>query len=673
MDKRYICKSFPHFLHGGDYNPEQWIGYPGIWDEDMRLMRLAGCNEMTVGIFAWSTLEPREGEYDFSFLDEIIEKIWQNGGRVILATPSGARPHWLADRYPEVLRVDANGIRNRFGARHNHCYTSPVYREKVSQINRRLAERYGRHPAVIAWHVSNEYNGDCHCALCTEAFRSFLREKYEGDIGRLNHAYWTTFWSHTYGDFSEIDIPSPRGEMMVHGLNLDYRRFVTHQTVDFMRAETLPLRELSDLPITTNMMPHYKGLNYKEFTAVADFASIDVYPNWHDGNELVPAETAFWYDYYRCLFDQPFLLMESAPGTTNWKPINKLKRPSMDRLASLQAVAHGSDSVQYFQFRKSRGSSEKFHGAIVDHVGHENTRVFREVARTGEMLRKIDRVCGTATPARVAMICDYESMWALDDAQGFTKEDKKYFETLYRMYHALWRRGINVDVIDAKAPLDRYALVIAPMLYMTGEGTIEALSEFVRRGGVLYATYLLGMVDESDLCHLGGFPGGMLKETFGIWNEEIDALYPGERVAVAYGDERYSAVDLCECVHPRGAEVLATYTDAFYAGMPALTRNAYGKGKAYYQACRDTGELFDRVIGEVLSDLEITSPIGLPLPNGVTVHHRTDGEARYLFVENHSSEAERLTLSRPYLDLETGETVEAISLSPYDVRILCDA
>ena len=670
MARRFVWDAFPHFLHGADYNPEQWIGYAGIWDEDMRLMKLAGCNEMTVGIFSWSTLEPREGEYDFSFLDEIIERIYRNGGRVILATPSGARPRWLADRYPEVLRVNANGIRNTFGARHNHCYTSPIYREKVGQINRRLAERYGRHPAVVAWHISNEYNGDCHCELCTEAFRAYLRERYEGDIDRLNHAYWTTFWSHTYSDFSEIDIPSPRGEMLVHGLNLDYRRFVTHQTVDFMCAETEPLRELSDRPITTNMMPHYKGLNYKEFVGVADFASIDVYPNWHDGSELVPAETAFWYDYYRCLFGRSFLLMESAPGLTNWKPINKLKRPGMDRLASLQAIAHGSDSVQYFQFRKSRGSSEKLHGAVVDHVGNEHTRIFREIAETGRTLKSIDEICGTAAPARVAMICDYESMWALDDASGFVLDDKKYFETLYRTYRALWSRGINVDVIDAHASLDGYSLVIAPMLYMTDERTATAFSEYVERGGVLYATYMLGMVNETDLCHLGGFPGGRLKEVFGIWNEEIDTLYPSERVGVSFEGETYYACDYCECVHPSDAKTLASYAEEFYAGMAALTCNEYGKGRAYYQAFRDTGEFFDRVIGALLDALSISSPLGISLPKDMTVHERTDGESRYFFIENHSGQPTSLSLEAPYLDLETGETVDRLSFASYDVRIL---
>jgi len=199
----------PHFLHGADYNAEQWRNVDGIWDEDMRLMRLAACNEMTVGIFSWAKLEPKEGVYDFSFLDEIIEKVAKNNGKIILATPSGARPHWLADAYGEVLRVDEHGVRQTFGGRHNHCYTSPVYREKVQSINRLLAQRYGKNPTVVAWHISNEYGGKCYCPLCQDAFRAYLKKRYDNDIQKLNHAYWSDFWSHTYDSFEQIEPPTP--------------------------------------------------------------------------------------------------------------------------------------------------------------------------------------------------------------------------------------------------------------------------------------------------------------------------------------------------------------------------------------------------------------------------------------------------------------------------------
>ena len=388
----------------------------------MELMQQANCNEMTVGIFAWSTLEPREGEYDFSYLDTIIEKIGEAGGKVILATPSGARPRWLAEKYPEVLRVCHDGVREHFRARHNHCFTSPAYREKVRQMNTRLAQRYGNHPAVVAWHISNEYNGACHCPLCTNAFRDYLRRKFDNDIGKLNKAWWTTFWSKTFDNFDQIEPPGKYTECGIHGLNLEWRRFVTHQTMDFIENEVAPIRELSPhLPVTINMMYEFYDLDYHKVSKVIDIASWDSYPEWHNGDDaLIAQKTAFWHDLYRSLKDRPFLLMESTPSLVNWKPYNKPKRPGMDVLSSIQAVAHGSDSVQYFQWRKGRGSSEKFHGAVVGHDGTEHTRVFRSVQTTGRVLQQIDEIAGTVTEA-VEYIAEDGGVWILQGDYACTE------------------------------------------------------------------------------------------------------------------------------------------------------------------------------------------------------------------------------------------------------------
>jgi len=389
MEKKYISERFKHILHGGDYNPDQWTDCPKILDEDMRLMKLAGCNAMSVGIFAWAALEPREGEYDFSFLDKTMNNVYKNGGRIILATPSGARPAWLSQKYPEVLRTTPERTKRLHGERHNHCYTSPIYREKVANINRRLAERYRDHPALIMWHISNEYGGECHCEYCREAFRAWLKNKYK-TLDELNHTWWTSFWAHTYTDWSQIEPPSPLGETSIMALKLDWRRFVTHQTVDFMKHEIAAIKEFTpDIPVTTNLMQQFTDTDARELGAACDIISWDSYPAWRGNDEndlLIDPGVAFWHDLFRSIKHRPFMLMESTPSHTNWKPYNKLKRPGQHALYSLQAVAHGSDTVQYFQWRKSRGATEKFHGAVVDHVGHENTRVFREVADLGARL-----------------------------------------------------------------------------------------------------------------------------------------------------------------------------------------------------------------------------------------------------------------------------------------------
>lgn len=669
MDRTYLFKNHHHFLHGADYNPEQWIFDKSIWDEDMRLMKLANMNEMSVGIFSWAMLEPEEGVYDFSFLDEIIDKIYKNGGKVVLATPSGSRPRWMAEKYPEVLRVNEVQMRNGFSARHNHCYTSPVYREKVYQMNTRLAQRYGNHPAVVAWHLSNEYRGMCYCDQCQNAFREYLRKRYDNDIDKLNFAYWSTFWSHKVDSFEQIDAPSPLTDRSMHGLNLDWRRFVSHQTQDFINHEIKAIRAYSkDLPVTTNLMYDFYDLDYWRIAESLDVVSWDNYPEWHNADHnRTAAGSAFWHDLYRSLKNKPFMLMESAPGLVNWKPVNKLKRAGMDRLAALQAVAHGSDTVQYFQFRKGRGSFEKLHGAVVDHVGHENTRIFRAVQETGATLQKIDEVVGSNVKARVAIVYDWPNRWALDDAQAFMK-DKGYWDTCLDYYKFFWDRGINVDITASHKDWSKYDLVVLPMLYMAGQETIQRIENYVNQGGQVYATYTLGMVDETDLCHLGGFPGGSLKDVFGIWNEEADTLYPEERVYVEADGERYEGKDICELIHANTAQVLARYDSEFYKGMPALTVNSFGKGKAWYQTFRDTGAFKEFALEQVCADLGITGAIE-SLPEGVTAHTRQADGITYLFVENYNEAEVTVSLGRSCTNMETGETQTQVTLNPFDCRI----
>ena len=353
--------SYPHIIHGGDYNPEQWLDCPEILEKDVELMKKAHCNAMSIGIFSWSFLEPEEGVYNFEYLDEIIKRLGDNGIKIVLATPSGARPRWMAEKYPEVLRVGADKRRMMYGTRHNHCFTSPIYREKTANINRRLAERYGKNPNVIMWHISNEYGGECYCEKCISAFREWLKKKYDNDLNKLNKQWWTGFWSHTVTDWNQIEPPSPIGEdrTILPGLTLDWYRFITYQTTDFMRAEIAAVREAAPhIPVTTNFMGSYQPfLDYHYMKDYVDVISWDSYPDWHSdrGNVNEAAYIAFNHDLHRSLKHKPFMLMESTPSLTSWKPVCNLKKPGMHKLASIQAIAHGSDTVQYFQWRKGRG------------------------------------------------------------------------------------------------------------------------------------------------------------------------------------------------------------------------------------------------------------------------------------------------------------------------------
>lgn len=692
--KRYppISNRLPRMMHGADYNPDQWQRYPEILKEDIRLMKLAKCNVMSVGIFSWVSFEPEEGVYTFEWMDRLLDSFAENEIFVFLSTPSGARPAWMSAKYPEVLRVGRNRVRNLHGFRHNHCYTSQVYRDKTREINEKLAERYANHPAVIGWHISNEFGGDCHCEYCQEAFRKWLQQKY-GTLNALNHAWWTTFWSHTITEWSQIESPAPHGETQVHAMNLDWKRFVTDQTVDFCRHEIAPLREVRhDLPVTTNLMGLYEGLNYWKFTEVLDVISWDNYPTWHDQkhDHEQGACISMVHDINRSLKGgKPFMLMESTPSMTNWQAVSKLKKPGMHMLSSLQAVAHGSDTVQYFQWRKSRGSSEKLHGAVVDHVGNEHTRVFQDVADVGDTLERLKEIVGTIVPAEVAIIFDWENRWAIKDSQGPRNigtdpnapdwhSGMKHDETVKWHYQAFWEQGVAVDMIDMDCDFSKYKLLIAPMLYMVRPGVGERIERFVEAGGTFVATYWSGIVDENDLCFLGGFPGP-LRKTLGIWSEEIDGLYDGEINRVIPVDENklglnttYTAIDLCDLIHTEGAEVLASYGDDFYAGRPALTVNTLGQGQAYYIASRNNQPFYDNFYGSLIQRLRLMRSIETVLPVGVTAQLRTDGEHDFVFVMNFTSEEQQVELDGSiYVDQLTGEDVHSLlQLAAYEVAVL---
>jgi beta-galactosidase len=646
---------------GGDYNPEQWP--EEVWARDYRLFDAARIDTVTLGVFTWALVQRGPDAYDFAVLDRIVERATAEGRAICMATGTGAHPAWLARAFPEVARTDFEGRRHRYGQRHNSCPTSPVFRRLSAELARRVARRYAGNPSIIAWHVGNEYGGACYCELCAAGFRDWLRGRY-GALEALNAAWYTTFWSHRFSDWDEIEPPTALTEhwrgpdhTAFQGITLDYRRFMSDAMLANFLDERSAIRESSpDVPVTTNFMGMYRPIDYHRWAPHLDFASWDNYPP----DDRSPAWMALAHDLMRGLKDgQPFWLMEQTPSVTACRDVNPLKRPGVMRLWSWQAVAHGADAVLFFQMRASRGASEKYHGAVIGHAGRDDTRVFREVAQLGAELERLGGgVLGARTPARVALLFDWDSWWALELSDGPSRL-VRYQEVVHAYYRALWEHGVDVDVVPVTADLSRYDVVVAPALHMVRGELARRLEDVADRGGSVVATFLSGRVDEDDNAFLMDVPGP-LAPLMGVRVDEWDAR--GQEVVnpVCLRDgatalEADSRL-VFELVIPQGAEVVGTYQADWYAGTPAVTRNPFGRGHGWYVATDLDQRGVAWVVRQVLARHGVAGRCaGVPdLETAVRV--APDG-TRLLFVLNHGAEPVEVPAPAGGVDLLTGDRV----------------
>lgn len=670
-------------LHGGDYNPDQWLDYPAVIEKDFALMKKAKINTLTLGVFAWSALEPEEGHFDFGWLDDIFDRVNQMGGNVILATPSGARPQWLSEKYPEVNRVDDHLQRHTHGFRHDHCFSSPVYREKVRIINTKLAERYGHNPALAMWHVSNEYSGTCFCDLCQANWQQWLQSKYH-TLKTLNDAWLMSFWGGTYTDWAQIKVPSQLGSSKVHGMALDWQRFNTAMTIDFFDAEVKPLRAANPaIPVTTNFMAEgpngdfipLQGIDYGAFAKHVDVVSWDSYPQWNNNFESLAEtamKTAFVHDTFYGLKNQPFLVMESAPSRVN-TAVAKLKRPGVHALASFQQLAHGSEGTLYFQIHASRANSEKFHGAVIGHDGTGDTRVFKEVAAYGERLTQLKGLRRTKRQPHVAILFDWDVLWAQNREAAFGRDRKRYFQTLEDHYNFFWQHDIPVAVQPVDHDFSQYDLVIAPMLYLMRPELMAHLQTYVKQGGTLVSSYFTGIVDDHDSVYLGGWPQP-LQETFGVALGEFDSVYPGEHNHVGFAGQTFETHDYNQLITAKSAQVLGQYENDFYAGTAAVTQNDYGAGHAYYIGPRTGRDLLNKLYTG-LPVVQALTTEQLAAPNAAVSIQTRQGEAgTFVFIMNFSEQAQTVALEQALVDAETGAALSGtLALNPYQVVVAKEA
>ena len=656
-------------LFGGDYNPEQWD--EETWQEDMRLFKLAHVDTVTINVFNWAMLQKDEDTYDFSKLDQIIDLCVKNNLNIILATSTSAHPAWMARKHPDILRVDAYGIKRKFGGRHNSCPSSPTYRYYSKELARRIALRYKDVKNIIAWHISNEYGGECHCDLCQDQFRLWLKKKYQ-TIENVNIAWNTSFWSHTFYDFEDIVLPDFRSEEFMReevstnfqGISLDYRRFNSDNLLACYKGEYEVIKQITPhIPITTNFMGAYKHLDYQKWAPYLDFISWDNYPTY----DALPYQSAFNHDLMRGLKQgQPFWLMEQTPSVSNWHPYCALKRPGVMRLWSYQALGHGSDTVLFFQMRRSIGACEKYHGALIDHAGHENTRVFREMEALGnELIDLKESILNTRIHSKVAIIFDWDNWWvtSLSAGPSCLINYKEEVETYYQFFYT---NNIPVDLISDQDDFENYDLLIAPMLYMVKTGVDQKINDFVQHGGTFITNYFSGYVNENDLVQ-GAYPG-KLSDVLGIWVEEIDALPKDKENHFIYHNKTYPCHIACDLLHLQGATSLSVYQDDFYQGMPVLTKNQYGKGTAYYITTRSNEDFYQEFLETICNDLNI-HPL-LDVPQGVEVTKRENDVYEYYFILNHLEQSVSISLKQPGYHLLKDQILQNFELPSKDIAII---
>ncbi|MEJ1114425.1 beta-galactosidase [Paenarthrobacter sp. CCNWLY172] len=641
--------------YGGDYNPEQWPRE--VWVEDIALMKEAGINLVSIGIFSWVLLEPREGEYDFEWLDHLMDLLADAGISVDLGTPTAAPPAWFWKKYPHARPVTRDGVTLGIGSRGMASPSSPEYRRAATNITEQLARRYASHPALVLWHVHNEYGApvsDSYDENSVLAFRDWLRHRYV-TLDALNQAWGTLFWGQKYGEWDEIDAPRASASVSNQGQRLDFHRFTSDAMLQCFIAERDVIKKYTPhLPVTTNFMAtNCLSPDYWAWAKEVDIVANDHYlvAQRTDNHVLLSMDA----DLTRSLAGKrPWMLMEHSTGAVNWQGRNIAKRPGELARNSLSHVARGADAVMFFQFRASRYGAEKFHSAMLPHAG-TGTRIWREVLDLGDDLGKLSPVKGSTVSSRVAILWDVESFWA-QDLEWRPSSDLDHRERIESFYSVLWNHGISVDFAHPEADLSGYDLVLAPALYLVGDKASANLGRYVHDGGHLMVSYFSGIVDNNDTVPAGASPGG-LRDVLGLEIHEFLPLREEEIVTLGNGA---TGTVWSEEIHPGTATVLSRYTSGPAATGPAITRNDFGSGTAWYVSTKLDGAHLADVVLDAVRNAGIN--IGIRPPAGLEVASRNSEDGTFTFLINHTDADAQYPATG--LNLLSGEVVGGIAHVP---------
>ncbi|MDE0545833.1 beta-galactosidase [Microbacterium sp. C7(2022)] len=667
MPSPYSWPAISKIAYGGDYSPEQWPRE--VWREDVALMREAGVNMVSVGIFSWALIETAEGVFDFSWLDELLDLLHENGIAADLGTPTASPPAWFFAKYPEARVITRDGVTMGFGARGMASPSSPAYREAIVRYASRLAERYASHPAVVMWHVHNEYGvpvGEDYSPQSVRAWREWLKNRYS-TLDGLNAAWGTAFWGQHYTDWEHVGAPAAAPSVVNPAQRLDFARFTDHQLRECFTLERDAIRAHGDQPITTNFMANQSWTtDLWAWAELVDIVSDDHYLWAADPEGEIGLAIAA--DLTRSVGrNKPWILMEHSTSAVNWQPRNIAKRPGEMARNSLAHVGRGADAVLFFQWRASRSGAEKFHSAMLPHAG-TSSRVWKEVVQLGGALEKIDAIRGSRVQADVAILWDFESFWA-QDLEWRPSEDITHAERIRAFYERLWRDNITIDFALPGHDLSAYKLVIAPAQYLLTAADAANLTRFVENGGTLLVSFFSAIVDENDAVHPGGY-GAPLKDALGVTVDEFLPLREGEKSTVTWHDGSSLRADAWhEDLSLTTAQSVATYVDgpgALGGARPAITRNTYGAGTGWYLSTRLDADSLATVMADVYRDAGV---VASDLPSGLEVITRHGDDARYTVAINHRDDNAQLPASG--IELLTGETIaETLTVLPGGVAVV---
>jgi beta-galactosidase len=661
---------------GVDYYPEHWP--QDRWETDLRMMQEAGFNIVRVAEFSWILFEPEEGRYEFEWLDRWLKLTDKYDIKVIIGTPTAIMPAWLARKYPEALEMKSTGQRTVWGGRRHNCYSDRDYRRLAEGVVHAIAEHYHGHPAVVGWQIDNEFgSADCYCNKCRANYQGWLNRKY-GDLSELNRAWGTHFWGQRFAAWQEIPIPNDRiGDWAISNpsASLDWQRFMSDMQVEFCNAQVRILREKCPPSqfITHNFMGLHNSIDYYNLAKELDFVSWDNYPKL---SPAIPYDASLAADVMRGLKNRNFLIMEQTAGPLGWSVFSRNPQPGELRKICYQQLAHGADGQIWFRWRTCTVGREQYWHGLLGHDGKANGR-YREAAQVAREYRKLAPLLSGTTPRpQVAILYDYDSIWALKIQPGYPGAGHP--EAIKRYYNALFRAGVDVDIVRPGADLAGYRLVFAPHLHVLPDAVANQLVEFVKHGGVLLADCRTGVKDATNLVYDRTLPG-LLSPALGIEIPDYESLALGitdkeettykVRTESQLGDS-YTALHYADWIKPTGARSLARFDQDHLQEYAAVTRHAFGDGMGWYVGTIvSEPEFYDRLIAQLLSDAKVR-PLVRP-PAGVEAVVRRGHDRGLLFLINHSADEQTIGVPSGRRELLTDSTtVESLQLKPFGIAVI---